>query len=86
MNDLGICNDDQGGRLYEALKPDLTHSHGCLDFKTFHTGMQNITHGGAKSIETQNNNIMVSLPPRRTILQPLDSGVFRQRSFIMTEK
>lgn len=80
MNDLGICNDDQAGRLFEALKPEAPTHQGCINFKAFHTGMQNISSGGAKSIETQFGQMSSSLPPRRTLLQPLDSGVFRKRT------
>jgi hypothetical protein len=80
LNDLGICSNDQAGRLFEALKPDISNHQPSIDFKTFHSGLQNITSGGAKSIETQQGAITASLPPRRTILQPLDSGMFRQCS------
>jgi hypothetical protein len=80
MNYLGICNDDQAGRLFEALKPEAPVYQGCIDFKAFHTGMNKVTSGGAKSIETQGIPMSSSVPPRRTLLQPLDSGVFRRRN------
>lgn len=78
MDDLGICDRDQGGRLFDNLKTEKSPAHGCLDFKTFHSGMLNMTSGQAKTIDTRQNSVQLSLPPKRSILQPLDAAAFRQ--------